>query len=73
MKRSFARDIRPLFTDQDVAHMSYAFDLSEYDDVKVNAASIYERLADQSMPPGEPWPAEQIATFRDWIDQGMNP
>jgi hypothetical protein len=73
MNLSFARDIRPLFTDQDVAHMSYVFDLSEYGDVKANAESIYERLADQSMPPGEPWPAEQIETFRDWIDQGMNP
>ncbi|RIK42526.1 MAG: hypothetical protein DCC55_08455 [Chloroflexi bacterium] len=73
MNLSFARDIRPLFTDQDVAHMSYIFDLSTYADVKANAELIYERLADQSMPPGQPWPDEQVARFRRWIDEGMDP
>lgn len=73
MNLSFASDIRPLFTEQDVDHMSYVFDLADYADVKANAESIYERLADQSMPPGQPWPADQVARFRRWIDQGMNP
>jgi hypothetical protein len=73
MNLSFASDIRPLFTEEDISHMSYVFDLSDYADVKANATSIYERLADKSMPPDEPWPDEQIARFRQWIDQGMKP
>jgi hypothetical protein len=34
---SFARDIRPLFRDSDVARMRFAFDLSRYEDVQTNA------------------------------------
>jgi hypothetical protein len=47
---SFARDIRPLFRDKDVEEMRFAFDLSNYDDVKSNAVGIHARLADGSMP-----------------------
>ena len=37
---SFARDIRPMFTDIDVEHMKAAgIDLSSYDDVQSYAAS----------------------------------
>ena len=68
---SFARDIRPLFTDEDVEHMvDFDLDLGSYDSVKKNAEGIYERLADGSMPPGAPWPDERIARFRRWIDEG---
>jgi hypothetical protein len=66
----FERDIRPLFRDNDIDEMRFAFDLSRYDDVKGNAEAIYLRLEDQSMPCDEPWPPERIALFRQWIDAG---
>ena len=67
---SFASDIRPLFRDTDRDEMSFAFDLSDYEDVKANAEGIYERLADGSMPCDEPWPDDRIELFRRWIDEG---
>ena len=67
---SFARDIRPLFRDKDVEEMSFAFDLSKYDDVKTNASSIYDRLRDGSMPCDEAWPDDQISLFERWIQEG---
>ena len=66
---SFARDIRPLFRDKDVAETRFAFDLSAYDDVKNNATGIYDRLVDGSMPCDRQWSTEQIALFRQWMDQ----
>jgi hypothetical protein len=70
---SFAQDVRPMFRDKDVEEMRFAFDLSEYEDVKSNAVSIMDRLADGSMPCDEPWPAERIALFRQWMDEGYSP
>lgn len=67
---SFARDIRPLFRDSDVDEMSFAFDLSDYEDVKTNADAIYERLSNGSMPCDGAWPDDQVALFRQWIDEG---
>jgi hypothetical protein len=70
---SFTTDIRPLFRDEDVDEMRFAFDLSQYDEVKSNAASIYERLAEGSMPCDGAWPDERIALFRQWMDEGYPP
>jgi hypothetical protein len=70
---TFAQDIRPLFRDRDVRSMSFAFDLSSYEDVRTNAEEIYARLADGSMPCDGSWPAEQVARFRTWIDGGSLP
>ncbi len=70
---SFATDIRPLFREQDIRAMEFAFDLSEYEDVKEHAEEIYERLADGSMPCDEAWPEDRIALFRQWIDEGCAP
>jgi hypothetical protein len=67
---SFARDIRPLFRDKDIDEMRFAFDLSNYDDVKNNAAAIYDRLVDASMPCDGAWLEHQIALFRQWMDEG---
>ena len=67
----FDRDIRPLFRDKDVDEMRFAFDLSVYDDVKDNAQGIYDRLMDGSMPCDGAWSSEQIALFRQWIDEGF--
>ena len=66
---SFAHDIRPLFRQKDVDDMRFAFDLSNFDDVKNNADGIYDRLSDGSMPCDGAWPPEQIALFRQWIDE----
>ncbi len=67
---TFARDIRPLFRDTDIQEMQFAFDLSQYEDVKANADGIYDRLAEGSMPCDAAWPDDRIALFRQWMDQG---
>ena len=68
---SFERDIRPLFRPTDVETMSFAFDLSSYDDVRDNAEAIYDRLADGSMPCDQEWPSRDVERFRRWIDDGL--
>ncbi len=75
MPLSFAADIRPLFRDeQDVEVMkNVGLDLSSYDDVKKHAEVIHERVADGSMPCDESWPKEQVAKFKQWMDEGMKP
>jgi len=69
----FDAQIKPLFRDHDRLEMDYAFDLWSYDDVKEWAEEIYERVADGTMPPDEPWDAARIQLFRDWIDEGCSP
>lgn len=75
MALSFVVDIRPLFRHSpDIEAMkSFGLDLSSYADVKGNAEAIYSRLEDGSMPCDDPWPAEQVAKFKEWMDGGMNP
>ena len=74
MSLSFAQDIRPMFTDEDVDNMiGFGFDLSRFEDVIANAELIYSRVDDKTMPPGDPWSDEDIARLRQWIDEGMNP
>jgi hypothetical protein len=68
---SFERDIRPLFRDTDVESMSFAFDLSSYEDVSESAPGIYSRLATGEMPCDGPWPADDVERFRQWMDAGM--
>jgi hypothetical protein len=70
---SFARDIRPLFRDSDIKRMQFAFDLSQYEDVKANADGIYARLAEGSMPCDAAWPADRVAQFRQWMDESYPP
>ena len=71
---SFARDIRTMFTDTDVAHMSRMMDLSSRDSVYSHAQAIYETVTEGVMPPpgsGEArWSKEQCALFKAWMDQG---
>ena len=70
---SFARDIRPLFRETDIESMKdYAdFDLSQYEDVRAHAEDIYARLSEGSMPCDQAWPADRVATFKQWMDRGM--
>ncbi len=68
---TFEHNIRPLFRDSDVEEMSFAFDLSSYDEVREHAAEIHARLAEGTMPCDAPWPEEHIEQFRQWMDAGM--
>jgi hypothetical protein len=70
---TYEQDIRRLFRDRDIQSMSFAFDLSSYDDVRANAEAIYEKLAAGSMPCDGRWPAENVERFRTWIDNGSPP
>ena len=72
---SFRADIRPLFRDSpDVDSMKdFGLDLSSYEQVKAQAAKIYETLENGSMPCDAPWPPEQVALFKRWMDEGMAP
>lgn len=66
----FEKDIRPLFRDEDIESMSFAFDLSSYGQVREHAEEIYARLAEGTMPCDAPWPDEKVALFRAWMDDG---
>ena len=68
---SFAQDIKPLFREFDRDEMEFVFDLWDYNDVRTHADNIIERIEDGSMPCDEEWPAERIALFRRWMDEGM--
>jgi hypothetical protein len=74
---SFATDIRPLFRDEDIQAMLGVFNLASYQDVKDHANEIYDALAHPTpaftMPCDGPWPADWVATFRLWMDDGMLP
>ncbi|PWT89498.1 MAG: hypothetical protein C5B55_11325 [Blastocatellia bacterium] len=75
MALSFASDIRPQFRDTpDVDTMKRkGLDLSSYEEVKENAAAIYSRLQDGSMPCDGAWPKDRVALFKRWMDDGMAP
>jgi uncharacterized membrane protein len=74
---SFAKDIRPMFTDTDVAHMQpFGVDLSTLDGVKAHAEAIYTTVSDGSMPPpgtGETWTPDMCERFKQWREQGCPP
>ncbi|WP_191244327.1 hypothetical protein [Amycolatopsis deserti] len=70
---SFERDIKPLFREQDVRVMRYAFDLSSYADVRPRAELIYEHIEDGTTPCDVLWPEEDLALLRAWIDGGKQP
>jgi len=75
MALSFAKDIRPLFRDeQDVEAMKpFGLDLSSYDEVRAQAGNIAARLEDGSMPCDEVWPQSRIDVFKLWMSEGMAP
>ena len=75
MPVSFATDIRPLFRDDtDISTMQgFGLDLSSYEEVKTRAAEIYACLEHGSMPCDDPWPPEDLALFKRWMDEGLAP
>jgi hypothetical protein len=66
----FERDVKPLFRDQDVRSMAFAFDLANYDDVVANGEAILSRLEAANMPCDGPWPDERVELFRRWVAAG---
>lgn len=73
MALSFVTDIRPLFREGDVDCMKrfgVELDDAAWMCAAANAQSVYDCVADGSMPPGEPWPAERVALFKGWMDAG---
>lgn len=74
---SFARDIRPMFTDIDVQHMNgVGIDLSSYDMVQEFAEAIYRTVSSGSMPPpgtGQRWTEEMCALFKRWQQDNCPP
>jgi uncharacterized membrane protein len=75
---TFSKDIRPLFTDLDVAHMKpTGIDLDSHDSVVAHADAIYGTVSSGAMPPkssGEPpWTQEMCALFKRWQTQGCPP
>jgi len=75
---SFARDIRPMFTETDVTQMKLVgIDLSSRDDVEARADDIYGAVSEGSMPPDysdePPWTPEMCDRFKEWQTQGCPP
>jgi hypothetical protein len=77
---SFERDIKPLFRQVDIDHMS-GFDVLlddyEYMSNAQNAQSVLEFLNGKrqpQMPPGGPfWSDEQLGLLSRWMEGGYKP
>jgi hypothetical protein len=73
-KRTFSKDIRPLFRSYDVESMKASgIDLSAYEEVKSRANDIYSRLSAKEMPCDGGWSAENLKKFKEWMEGGMEP
>ncbi|MBS1786253.1 MAG: hypothetical protein JST85_00945 [Acidobacteria bacterium] len=74
MSVSFNDDIMPLFN-QFKGQMMWRLDLTNYDQVKANAAIIYGQISTQSMPPPpfNPLTLEQIQLFQQWMNDDFPP
>jgi hypothetical protein len=73
MALSFATDIRPLFREEDIGCMkSMGIDLDDpaWMCVPANAQDVYPTVSDGSMPPDEPWAADRVSLFKQWMDAG---
>jgi hypothetical protein len=70
---SFERDIKPLFRESDRESMRETFDLWSYEDVKESADNILGVLEAGRMPCDGPWPPEQVAAFKAWVEAGTPP
>ncbi|MGA7220961.1 MAG: hypothetical protein WBX38_21780 [Candidatus Sulfotelmatobacter sp.] len=72
----YAADIKPLFTQsqRDCMLQRRKWDLFDYETVKKKARAIYAAVADGSMPQDGPrWPDDQVALFKQWMDEGYQP
>jgi CDGSH-type Zn-finger protein/truncated hemoglobin YjbI len=69
---SFAAHVKPLFRARDRRSMQFAFDLWSYDDVRINATAILERVRAGTMPCDGAWPPEWVDVFEHWTQSGMS-
>ena len=71
MAVTFNDNISPLFS-LFKPMMTWRLDLEKYEDVKANAAIIYAKLLSRDMPPPNyaKLTDEQIAMFKQWMDDG---
>ena len=74
----FVKDIRPMYTNTDIAHMRFFCDLSKRDDNQQHAQEILRRLKGEGgrimpPPPAKPWTKQQVALYQSWIDGGYQP
>jgi hypothetical protein len=63
-------EIQALFREKDRDEMLWAFDLWDVEDVRQHSELILQRLESGEMPCDDPWPAQNVALFRDWIAAG---
>ena len=77
---SFAKHLRPLFRDVDIAHMSpmhVLLDDYDYMSDPDHAQSVYEYLdgtREPQMPPGGPyWSSGQLTLYKSWMEGGRQP
>jgi len=68
---SFARDIKPMFSDDVRARIDWKFDLWDYDSVKANISEILRRMEHRESPFEEGWPEDRSRTFRSWLREGL--
>jgi hypothetical protein len=63
--------IRLMFTQADIEHMgNQDLDLTSYEQVQTASGNIYGQVAAQNMPPGDPWTADMVQTFLNWMTDG---
>ena len=71
---SFQKDIVPMFYEFR-GPMLWRLDLTKYEDMKANAAMVYNQMIQNGMPP-PPFPsftADQIKLFQQWMTEGFQP
>ena len=65
-------DVEKLFTKIDIDHMkARGVFLDNYQFVKSNFPSILSKIENDTMPPGDPWPADWREKFKQWRDEGF--
>jgi hypothetical protein len=77
MAVSFATNIRPMFTDMDVAHMkNFGVLLDDFGYMRdpAHAQKVLDAVSSGTMPPsssGEPsWSSDRVELFQNWITDG---
>lgn len=77
MPVSFKSDVLPLFTSEDIDHMSpRGVPLNDYSYMSepANAEGVYQQVSTGAMPLGEPaWSEDKVATLKAWMDDGYQP
>ena len=77
---SFKKNIKPLFTATDVAHMkpmgvllhTYSY-MSDPSGSHAHANAVKSQVQSGAMPPGSPWPPSKVNLFIKWMTDGYKP